>query len=226
MRDSTCWTVIEGAAAGNGKDRDEFARRYAPVVRAYLVARWQASTLRQEVEDAVQEVFVECFRQGGVLERADRGQPGGFRAFIHGVIRNVALRVETRKAREREVVPSSGFNFDAVGSSEGDLSKVFDRAWAKAVFREAAQLQRERAEEGGKPEAKRRVELLHLRFQEGLPVREVARLWGVDPAAVHREYARARKEFKEALKEVVAFHHPGTPEDVNRECADLLRMLG
>ncbi len=38
---STCWTVIQGAAAGRGDDRDQFARRYAPVVRAYLGARWR-----------------------------------------------------------------------------------------------------------------------------------------------------------------------------------------
>ena len=34
--DTTCWTVIRGAAAGDRDDRDLFARRYEPVVRAYL----------------------------------------------------------------------------------------------------------------------------------------------------------------------------------------------
>ena len=68
---STCWTVIRGAAAGNPADRDAFARRYVRVVRAYLAARWRASPNLQDLDDAVQEVFVECFRHDGVLEQAD-----------------------------------------------------------------------------------------------------------------------------------------------------------
>ena len=34
--ESTCWSLIHGAAAGDADDRAGFARRYAPVVRAYL----------------------------------------------------------------------------------------------------------------------------------------------------------------------------------------------
>jgi hypothetical protein len=79
--DSTCWTVIQGAAAGCTADRQDFARRYAPIIRAYFAARWQESTYRQELDDGVQEVFLECFRQRGVLERADPAQPGGFRSL-------------------------------------------------------------------------------------------------------------------------------------------------
>ena len=92
-------------------------------------------------------------------------------------------------------------------------------------MREAAARQAERADALG-PEARRRVELLRLRFQEGLPIREVARLWGDDPAALHREYARARQEFKAALLDVMASYHPDSPAQAERECADLLRLLG
>jgi RNA polymerase sigma-70 factor (ECF subfamily) len=63
--ESTCWTVIRAAAAGSPTDRDELARRYLGVVRAYLAARWRGSALRRDVDDAVQEVFVECFRSVG-----------------------------------------------------------------------------------------------------------------------------------------------------------------
>jgi hypothetical protein len=38
----------------------------------------------------------------------------------------------------------------------------------------------------------RRVELLTLRFHEAMPIREIARLWGVDAASLHHEYAQAR----------------------------------
>jgi hypothetical protein len=57
--ESTCWTVIHAAAAGSPADRDELARRYVGVVRAYLAARWRDSSLRHDLDDAAQDVFVE-----------------------------------------------------------------------------------------------------------------------------------------------------------------------
>ncbi|MEJ7637578.1 MAG: hypothetical protein WKF75_06195 [Singulisphaera sp.] len=37
-------------------------------------------------------------------------------------------------------------------------------------------------------DARLRIALLEFRFQEGLPIREIARRWGTDPARLHREY--------------------------------------
>jgi hypothetical protein len=74
--------------------------------------------------------------------------------------------------------------------------------------------------------AVRRVELLRLRFHDGLPIREIARLWGCDADAVHREYARARQEFRAALSDVVAYHHPESSSgEIERECASLLALF-
>jgi len=69
------------------------------------------------------------------------------------------------------------------------------RRWC--ARREAAQVQAEQARHGG-PAALRRVELLHLRFHDGLPIREIAERWQADAAQVHHDYARARQEFKAA----------------------------
>ncbi len=52
---ATCWTLIRAAADGAPRQREEFARRYAPVLRAYLAARWRGSPLRQDLDDAVNE---------------------------------------------------------------------------------------------------------------------------------------------------------------------------
>ena len=82
----------------------------------------------------------------------------------------------------------------------------------------------DRAQELG-ADAVQRVELLRLRFHEGLPICEIAQRWNVDSAKLHREYAKARKEFRAALLEVVAFHYPGSPADVERECVELLALL-
>src|SRR5262245_43586495 len=172
--ESTCWTVIRAAAAGSPADRDELARRYLAVVRAYLGARWRGSELRPDLDDAVQEVFVEFFRAGGALEAAGAGRVPGFRAFLHGVVRNVARRFESRPVRAAAPLPE-------IPANEEGLSQLFERTWAQALMAEAARLQRRQAGERG-PEAVQRVELLRLRFEENLPMRAVAERWGVAAA--------------------------------------------
>jgi RNA polymerase sigma-70 factor (ECF subfamily) len=210
--------VIHGAALGSAPDREEFARRYLPVVRSYLAARWRGSPFLAELDDAVQEVFVECFRTSGALAHADPGRE--FRPFLYGVVRNVARRLEARPPR-----PGAAVDLDRLPADEDSQARAFDRAWARALLREAAALQERHARARG-PEAVRRVELLRLRFHEGLPIREIAARWGVDAAGLHHEYARARQEFRTALAEVVGFHQPGQPGEVERRCAELLALLG
>jgi RNA polymerase sigma-70 factor (ECF subfamily) len=221
---STCWWLVRGAAEGRAEEREEFARRYAPLLRAYLGARWRQSPLRGDVEDAVQEIFLECFRKGGVLERADEEQPGGFRAFLFGVARNVALRFERRRGAAREGPADDPAWLDQLPRDETSASRLFDRAWAEAVLRQAAELQEERARTVG-DDALRRVELLRLRFREDRPIREIATLWGEEPSRVHKAYERARKEFLAALRDVVEFHHPGSRADIDRRCTELLELV-
>jgi RNA polymerase sigma-70 factor (ECF subfamily) len=162
-------------------------------------------------------VFVECFRRGGALEAVRSGRVPRFRAFLYGVVRNVARRFEGRLA-------SPGPLLDEIVADDESQSRLFDRAWARAIMAEAARLQAQRAAERG-PEAVRRVELLRARFEENLPIRAIAKQWGVDPAALHHAYALARKEFRAALLEAVAFHSPGRPEALEQEAADLLKAL-
>ena len=215
--ESTCWTVIRNAAAGNPADRDELGRRYLGVVRAYLASRWRGLEFRADLDDAVQDVFVECFRQGGAVEAAAAGRVPSFRAFLYGVVRNVARRFESRPPRNN--VPLAEFKV-----TEESQSRLFERAWAQAMMREAATLQHQHAMEGG-PDAAQRVELLRLRFEENLPIREIAVRWNVPAAGLHHAYSLARQEFKAALLEVVAFHQPGTPAEVEQEAANLLHAL-
>jgi RNA polymerase sigma-70 factor (ECF subfamily) len=227
---STCWLLIRGAAAGRVRDRDDFARCYEPVIRTFFAARWRDSALREEIDDAAQEVFMECFRGGGALETADPERPHGFRAFLHGVMRNVGLRFERARGRSRE--RTAGSVSDNAGAIDGGLSPshALDRAWALALLREAGLVMAARAERfdregrGGRG-AVRRVELLELRFRDDLPIREIARRWSEDPAVVHKEYARAREEFRSALLEVVGAHHPGSAAEVERRCAEILDLV-
>jgi RNA polymerase sigma-70 factor (ECF subfamily) len=215
--DSTCWTVIRAAAAGSPSEREEMARRYLGVVRGYLAARWRGSPLLEHLDDATQEVFVECFRQGGVLEAVEAGRVPGFRPFLYGVVRNVARRFESRPGQ-----PAGSLS--NVAADEASQSRLFERTWAQAIMAEAARRHRNLAGERG-PEAVQRVELLRLRFEENLPIRTIAERWGVEAAGLHHAYALARKEFRAALLEVVAFHYPGSPDDVEQEAAGLLKSL-
>ena len=85
--DATCWTLIGAAAGGDAVARDDFARLYEPVACNYFAARWHASPLRSAIDDAVQDVFVECFKPNGVLGKANDSPGDGFRPYFHGECR-------------------------------------------------------------------------------------------------------------------------------------------
>lgn len=218
----THWSMIRRAAEGRPPDRDEFARHYGPVIRAYLQSRWRHSPLEGEVDDASQDVFVDCFRPGGALSRADPDRGSGFRGFLYGVVRNVARRREQDRARRRERGGPAAEDLDRLPADDESLTRVFDRAWAKALLKRAAALMAERAEQKGEV-ARRRVELLRLRFGEGRPIRDIAREWDVDAELLHTDSTRAREEFKTALRALVRDLEP--EDGVDAECARLLDYL-
>jgi RNA polymerase sigma factor (sigma-70 family) len=221
--DSTRWTVIRAAAAGSDPDRAEFARQYTSVIRSYLGARWRGGTLYDEIDDATQEVFVQCFRPDGALDGVDPGRRGGFRAYLFGVVRNVARSFErrwrARRARGAGLTP----DLDALEARDAPLGDVFDRAWATAILRQAGERQAQTAR--GDPAAERRVELLRLRFGEDLPIREIARLWQTDADRLHGAYRTARSEFLAALTHVVGDLHGGSAAEIEAECVRLLDHL-
>jgi RNA polymerase sigma-70 factor (ECF subfamily) len=222
---TTWWSIIEGAAAGSAPDQVRFVERYGAPLRAYFGARWRTGARTDDIEEAVQEVFLECLKEGGVLERADARRPGGFRALLYGVARNVALRVEERLARDLARRQRSAIDLDKIERDERSLSAAFDAAFAESLVRRAAELQAERARAKG-DDAVCRVEILRLRFAEGLKIREIAPLLGEDPERVHKQYARAREEFREALLDVLAAHDPdATRAELEASCQRLQSLL-
>jgi RNA polymerase sigma-70 factor (ECF subfamily) len=64
-----------------------------------------------------------------------------FRAFLHGVIRNVGRRFESRPVRTADSLPE-------IAADDASQSRRFDRTWAQAIMAEVARLQRQRAAEG------------------------------------------------------------------------------
>ena len=216
--------MIRDAANGDAAARSLFARRYEPVVRAYLAARWHHAPVSAETDDVVQDVFLECFRENGALSTVESGRPGGFGAFFYGVMRNVARRYEAARRQARGRGAAAGVDLDAIEADDEALSRVFDRAWASLLLQEAARLQAERARVNG-GDAVRRVDLLSLRFEEGLPIREIARRWSVEPDWLHHQYARARDEYKRALKQIVSEHQGIQGAALEEECLRLRQFF-
>lgn len=219
MSESTHWSLIEGAARGEPGERERFARCYEPIVRAYLGARWSRGPLRQDVDDAAQEVFAACFADEGPLGRADPDR-GAFRAYLYGVVRNVARGFERRRRTGREVSADPGVE---PGADEATLSQVYDRAWAQSLLREAVLLMSVRAVTAS---AQRRLEILRQRFEEGLPVRELARRLDMPVDRAHVAYARARREFKRAMRDVVVSATGVADQEADAECMRLIGFLG
>ena len=224
MAEVTCWTLIESAADGDRVARDAFARRYLPVVHAYLRTRWKGRLGRFDLEDATQEVFLECLKREGILDRSRTRRGTSFRNYLLGAVRNVALRMEEGRARRLDPPRTDAFQAEQVSADDASSSRAFDRAWAAALVGEAAELQSQRAHAEG-PLALRRVELLRLIFEEERKIVDIAREWGVPPDSLRREYAKGRSEFAAALQEVVAFHVTESDAAVERECRDLMGLL-
>ncbi|MHC5065893.1 MAG: RNA polymerase sigma factor [Planctomycetota bacterium] len=218
----TCWTLISGAADGDPVDRAEFSQRYLPLVHRCFSRRWRDSALQDCVDDAVQEVFLECFRSGGALSRADRKRLKGFRMFLLGVVRNVALRAERSSAKRAAPLEPGSFHGERIPSDDERISHLFDRVWAESLIRQAA----ERMRSSRDPQTARDAELLDLRFQEGLPIREIAVRWQEDPALVHRAYSRARNKFRECLRDLIRFDRPcASKEEHEKELRKLVSYL-
>ena len=165
---------------------------------------------------------MDCLRKDGALGRLDPDRPGRFRSWLFAVVRNVALRHEERRARQGAREPQRVDEAPELAADETSCSIAFDRAWAQALIRRAAVRQESLAVSEGR---KRRVELLRLRFQSGLPIREIAKSWERDPAWVHHEYAKARDEFKAALRQEVILHGGSSPGEIEKECAAILERL-
>lgn len=219
----TCWTLIRRAAVGDAAARSQFTRSYERLIRAYLAQRWAGTALASEGDDACQEVLIECFGDCGPLQRVDADRV--FRSYLLGIVRNVALRFERQRGRRREIAVGGESAFAAVPADDEQLSHFFDRQWAQDLVDEARRMVRALAD-AGDPRAKLHAELLELRFGSGLPIRDIAARWQMDPDAVHRAYAKARERFRTCLRQVVAFHVQTTEADLDAECLRIVSLLG
>ncbi|MCA8976638.1 MAG: sigma-70 family RNA polymerase sigma factor [Planctomycetes bacterium] len=219
----TCWTMLRAAAAGDKVARSTFTLLYAATIRDYLGARWRGRHHLADVDDASQEVFVECLRPEGVLQRADPGR-GDFRGLLYGVARNVACRFEKRALERGRLRPEDSAWLEQVAADDAGQATMFDRSWARAMVFQAKKRHRELAGADGEA-GQRRLDLLERRFGGDEMIRDIAASWGVPAQEVHNAYRKARTEFYRCLREVVAAHAPAGV-DLDEECRKLLAALG
>lgn len=206
--DSTSWSIVLGAAAGQPSERERFSRTYGPVIKSYLAARWRVPFDDPEVDDGMQEVFMQIWKPDGALRSVDPSRAGGFRAFLFGIVRNVALMIErSDRRRRRRVATESALGGEPVVSKGPTSSEVFDRAFVEAIAREARGRVVQRLAAKGASIDHARV--LEMRYADGLPPREIAARLEVPVEAIYEGLRRAKAEYREAVLDVLAFHQPG-----------------
>jgi RNA polymerase sigma factor (sigma-70 family) len=194
--------MIMDAGSGDHAARTAFVARYEPALRRYIAARWRLPLNHEQVLDATQEAILECLKENGALSRVDRECNSGFRAFLYGVARNVSLRVEQR--RKRRALASLTPDLESV--DECHLSTVFDSAFVQVLVAEALDLlhQQWTSEDGAL-----KCQLLEMNYVDGLPARAIAEAICLDVTRVYKLLHAARRDFRDALLQVLSFQHPG-----------------
>ncbi len=131
MFQTTAWTMIRGAGAGDRRALETFAERYRPAVLAFLRGRGVA-----DAEDVCQDAFVRLLA-GNVLARADRAK-GRFRSLLLSIVTHAA---QDRARKRRPAGPPA----EEPAAVERD--EAFDREWMLALAERAM----ERLREDGSP---------------------------------------------------------------------------
>lgn len=194
--------IALAAAGGDPAARAAFWAQHARQVHTWLWFRWSRTTLRGCIDDAAQEVYLECFRRGGAFthfapERARHGVTG----FLRGIVRNVAHRFERQRTRERAhrahltgTPPPLHGDDDAVPAGDGtgiDHEHV------------VAALDRLDHDDPARGTPRSLRAFLRLRFDDGLPVRTIAKHWQTTPDHVHELRRRACRRFRSCLLAVL-----------------------
>ncbi len=92
------------------------------------------------------------------------------------------------------------------------------------IARSAWLLMASRLDHGG--EGRDRIQILDLRFKEGLASGAIAARLGFEPGYVYQQLRNAKRDFRMALVEVVGSYHPSASrEEIEARCVDLVGLL-
>jgi RNA polymerase sigma-70 factor (ECF subfamily) len=152
----------------------ELVRRYE---RAAWVTAWKVLRDYHAAQDATQNAFVEAYRRLGQLR-----SPAHFGQWLLRITRREALRLARRRGKAHSLASAC----DLAVSSTGDPLTPESDELLLAV--------------GRLPEHERLV--VALRFLDGHPVAEVARLTGRPVGTVTKQLSRAIERLRSMFREV------------------------
>jgi RNA polymerase sigma-70 factor (ECF subfamily) len=189
-------TLIRQAVAGDPTALASLLRRhYDPLVR-HIRGRLGAA-LRDSIdpEDVVQEVHVEVFRS------VNRFQPQGDAAFF-GWLATLADRRLIDRARARQAAKRGGDRKRVRANSCLSVDTLIhvlavdDQTPSRIMAKQDGRIALRVALAGLKPEYR---EALRLRYDENLPVAEIARQMGRTERAIHMLCNRGLKRLRDAI---------------------------
>jgi RNA polymerase sigma-70 factor (ECF subfamily) len=166
--------LIRAVRGGDHAAFAELVRRYE---RAAWATAWRLLRDYHAAQDATQDAFVAAYRQLGALRHPDL-----FGVWLLRITRREALRAARRRGKAR---PLAAAGDPAAGEPAGILTPEADDL-LRAV--------------GHLPEHERLV--VALRYLDGLPVAEVARLTGRPVGTVTKQLSRALERLRSAFREV------------------------
>jgi RNA polymerase sigma-70 factor (ECF subfamily) len=208
--ESTLWTLILEARAGQEHALRDFILRYRTPVVAYCARRGLAS----EAEDLAQEVFLRLFRDG-VLLKADPSK-GRFRNLLLAVTKHViGNHLEREHAEKRgggHVQPISDLDVAASEPADDD----FDREWVTHLLEKAlARLAREHSNYH---------EALRQFLMDGRSYAEISKTIGKSEGEIKNYIFRGKAKLTEFLKEEVR-EYSATHVEYDQEIQYLSRFL-
>jgi RNA polymerase sigma-70 factor (ECF subfamily) len=168
--------LVSAVVKGDRTAFDRMYQRFAPMVHGLLLAR----VPRDEVDDLVQDVFLQAFERLPTLR-----EPGALGGWLATIARNRAADFYRRRPETEPVSPEHLRGSSTEAAAEAAM--VLDRIRSL-------------------PEAYR--ETLVLRLVEGLTGPEIAELTGLTPDSVRVNLHRGMKLLREQLGMEVK-HEPG-----------------
>lgn len=213
----TSWHLVGLAGTDTDLARREFALRYEKFVRRVLAKRWLGTVFRHDFDDAVQEVFFECFKPGGVIEKADVNRGGSFRSLLYQVAFHVAARFE-RTRRQQHLREGADDWLGELPSQDLSGFEAVTREEVTDLVREALR----RMLQHHDPDIRSRGQLLERRTCQNERINVIA---DGDPELakrLHREHSKAKMEWKQYLVDVVQSEYRVPEHEAHAIVADLL----
>lgn len=167
--------LVKAVRAGDCAAFAELVGRYE---RAVWVRSWHVLRDFHAAQDATQDAFLEAFRRLGQLRR-----PESFGQWLMRIAEHESIRTSRRRSQAK-----------TLDEAECELAA---EAPAPELAEEAARLL---ALVGGLPDHERAV--VALRYFEGHPVAEIARITARPVGTVTKQLSRALERLKSILREV------------------------